>query len=162
MIEMTAGHAVHAMTAGAFTAEAYAQALLARCEAGKALNAFITLEPEHVLEAARAADKRRAAGEPLGPLHGVPIPIKDSVNTAGITTTAGAKALRGFKPAKDAPAVARLKAAGALILGKTNLHELSFGWTSNNLAFGAVHNPYDPTRIPGYDPSFCSQTRRDC
>jgi mandelamide amidase len=149
MIELTAGHAVDALRAGDFAAEAYAQALLARCEAGKALNAFITLEPEAVLEAARAADKHRKAGGKLGPLHGVPIPIKDSVNTAGITTTAGTNALRGFKPAKDAPAVAKLKAAGAIVLGKTNLHELSFGWTSNNLAFGAVHNPYDPARIPG-------------
>ncbi len=115
----------------------------------KSSNAFITLEPDGVREAARAADRLRAAGGALGPLHGLPIPIKDSVNTRDLRTTAGTPALRNFRPSADAPAVARLRAAGAIVLGKTNLHELSFGWTSNNLAFGAVHNPYDLRRIPG-------------
>jgi indoleacetamide hydrolase len=149
LIEMTAGQAVEAMKKGDFTAEAYAQALIARCEAGAYLNAFISFEPDKVLEAARATDRRRKAGGPLGPLHGLPIPVKDSVNTADYPTTAGTRALKGFRPAADAAAVARLKGAGALVLGKTNLHELSLGWTSNNGAFGPVHNPYDPARIPG-------------
>jgi mandelamide amidase len=147
MIELSAGEAVAAMTAGEITAEAYADALLARCAAASHLNAFITLEPEQVRESARAADARRAAGEALGPLHGLPIPVKDSVNTRDLPTTAGTAALRAFRPARDATAVARLRAAGASVLGKTNLHELSFGWTSNNLAFGPVRNPYDPSRI---------------
>jgi Asp-tRNA(Asn)/Glu-tRNA(Gln) amidotransferase A subunit family amidase len=149
MIDLSAHQAVAAMRAGAFTAEAYAEALLARCEAGRGLNAFITLEPDRVREAARTADLRRSAGDPLGALHGLPIPIKDSVNTKDLPTTAGTGALRGFRPTADATAVTRLRAAGASVLGKTNLHELSFGWTSNNLAFGAVRNPYDPARIPG-------------
>jgi indoleacetamide hydrolase len=85
----------------------------------------------------------------LGPLHGLPIPVKDSINTRDYPTTAGTAALRHFRPAVDAPLVTQLRAAGAILLGKTNLHELSYGWTSNNHAFGAVHNPYDPTRIPG-------------
>jgi mandelamide amidase len=149
MIDLSALEAVSAMRTGEVTAEAYADALLAQCEAGRRLNAFITLEPDSVREAARAADRRRAAGASLGPLHGLPIPIKDSVNTRDLPTTAGTPSLRHFRPSDDAPAVARLRAAGATVLGKTNLHELSFGWTSNNLAFGAVHNPYDFARIPG-------------
>ncbi len=149
MIELSATRAVAAMRAGEISAETYAEALLAQCAAGDYLNAFITLEPDSVREAARAADRLRAGGGPLGTLHGLPVPIKDSVNTRDLPTTTGTSALRDFRPAADATAVARLRAAGASVLGKTNLHELSFGWTSNNLAFGAVRNPYDPSRIPG-------------
>ena len=149
MTELSATEAVAAMRSGDITAEDYADALLARCEAGRGLNAFITLEPDKVREAARAADRLRAAGKALGALHGLPIPIKDSVNTRDLPTTAGTSALRAFRPAADAPVVALLRAAGASVLGKTNLHELSFGWTSNNLAFGPVRNPYDLERIPG-------------
>lgn len=149
MIELSASAAVAAMRAGELSALDYAEALLARCAAGAALNAFITLDPAAVRDAARAADAHRAAGGELGPLHGLPIPVKDSVNTAGIETTVGTRALRGWIPARDATTIARLKAAGAIVLGKTNIHELSFGWTSSNLEFGAVHNPYDPSRIPG-------------
>ena len=149
MIELSACDAVAAMRAGDISAEAYAEALLAQCVAGRDLNVFITLEPEPVREAARAADRLRAAGGLLGPLHGLPIPIKDSINTCDLRTTAGTRALSEFHPAADATAVAKLRAAGASVLGKTNLHELSFGWTSNNQAFGAVRNPYDPQRIPG-------------
>jgi mandelamide amidase len=123
--------------------------LLDRCAQRHALNAFIALEPERVLAAARACDRARRAGHRTGPLFGLPIPVKDSVNTAEYPTTAGTPALRHFQPAADAPIVQALRAGGAIVLGKTNLHELSFGWTSNNLAFGAVHNPYDPARIPG-------------
>ncbi len=149
MIELSANAAVAAMQAGEISALDYAEALLARCAAGATLNAFITLDPAAVRAAARAADAHRAAGSLLGPLHGLPIPVKDSVNTAGIETTVGTRALRGWVPARDATTVARLKAAGAIVLGKTNIHELSFGWTSSNLEFGAVRNPYDPSRIPG-------------
>ncbi len=149
MIELSASAAVAAMRAGEMSALDYANALLDRCAAGTALNAFITLDPAAVRAAARAADATFAAGGVLGPLHGLPIPVKDSVNTAGIETTVGTRALRGWIPARDATTVARLKAAGAIVLGKTNIHELSFGWTSNNLEFGAVRNPYDPSRIPG-------------
>jgi Asp-tRNA(Asn)/Glu-tRNA(Gln) amidotransferase A subunit family amidase len=149
MIELSATAAVAAMRAGDITALAYAEALLERCVEGVALNVFITLDPEAVRAGARAADAHRAAGGALGPLHGLPIPVKDSVNTAGIETTLGTKALRRWVPARDATTIARLKAAGAIVLGKTNIHELSFGWTSSNLEFGAVRNPYDPSRIPG-------------
>jgi indoleacetamide hydrolase len=149
LLELSAVQAVKLMATGELAAERYAQALLAQCARHKALNAFITLEPERVLEQARAADRRRASGAAPGALHGLPIPVKDSLNTRDYPTTAGTPALRGFRPAQDAPLVEALLGAGAIVLGKTNLHELSYGWTSNNLAFGAVRNPYDPTRIPG-------------
>ena len=149
MITLSAGDAVAAMRDGRFSALAYAEALLARCAAGAEINAFITLDPDAVRAQAGAADARRAAGEALGPLHGLPMPIKDSINTADLPTTAGTSALRTFRPTADALVVARLRAAGAIILGKTNLHELSFGWTSSNMAYGPVRNPWDLARIPG-------------
>jgi Asp-tRNA(Asn)/Glu-tRNA(Gln) amidotransferase A subunit family amidase len=149
LINLSAGEAVARMSRGELSVERYATALLERCAAGRGLNAFITLEPDQVLEAARACERTRRAGNRPGPLFGLPIPVKDSVNTRDYPTTAGTPALRHFRPAEDAPVIKALRAAGAIVLGKTNLHELSYGWTSNNRAFGAVHNPYDPTRIPG-------------
>ncbi len=149
LLDLSAVFAVRAMRQGDLTAERYASALLDRCEAMKGLNAFISLDAPRVLEAARAADRRRTAGEFLGPLHGLPIPVKDSVNTKDLPTTVGTPALRSFRPAENAAVVQTLLDAGAIVLGKTNLHELSLGWTSNNHAFGAVHNPYDTKRIPG-------------
>ncbi len=149
MIALTAIDAVAAMRDGRFTALAYANALLARCADGADLNAFITLDPDAVRAAARAADARQQAGETLGPLHGLPVPIKDSINTIDLPTTAGTTGLRNFRPIADAGIVTRLRAAGAIVLGKTNLHELSLGWTSSNMAYGPVRNPWDRTRIPG-------------
>ena len=98
LLELSAVDVVAALKRSDFTAERYASALLAQCEAGKSLNAFITIEPDRVLEAARAADRRRAAGGQLGLLHGLPIPIKDSINTKDLRTTAGTLGLRGFRP----------------------------------------------------------------
>jgi indoleacetamide hydrolase len=147
--DLTAGEAVRLLTRGEISAVEYARALLDQCEAGRGLNAFITQRPEQVLAAARECDRRRRTGTPLGPLHGLPIPIKDSVNTRDLPTTAGTPALRHFQPREDAPLVRALRKAGAIVLGKTNLHELSYGYTSNNHAYGAIRNPYDPTRIPG-------------
>jgi Asp-tRNA(Asn)/Glu-tRNA(Gln) amidotransferase A subunit family amidase len=149
LTDLSALEAVGRMTRGELSVERYAEALLARCGAAKSLNAFITLDPDRVMADARDHDRERRAGKPLGALFGLPIPVKDSVNTRDYPTTAGTPALRHFRPKDDAPVVASLRGAGAIVLGKTNLHELSFGWTSNNLAFGAVHNPYDPARIPG-------------
>ncbi len=146
---LSAVDAVARMSRGELSCERYAAALLERCRAAQPLNAFITLEPDRVLESARRRDRERRSGQPPGALFGLPIPVKDSVNTRDYPTTGGTPALKHFRPAEDAPLVASLRAAGAVVLGKTNLHELSYGWTSNNLAFGAVHNPYDPSRIPG-------------
>ncbi len=149
LCDLSAAAAVAHMSQGSLTAERYAQALLSRCQSARALNAFITLDPARVLEDARGRDRERLAGAKPGPLFGLPIPVKDSVNTRDYPTTGGTPALRHFRPAEDAPTVAALREAGAVVLGKTNLHELSFGWTSNNRAFGAVHNPYDLAHIPG-------------
>ena len=149
LTDLSAVEAVARMSRGEMTCEHYAEALLGRCRSAHALNVFITFAPEQVLADARARDRERSAGKPAGPLFGLPIPVKDSVNTRDYPTSGGTPALKHFRPKEDAPVVAALRAAGAIVLGKTNLHELSFGWTSNNLAFGAVHNPYDLTRIPG-------------
>lgn len=147
--ELSATAAIAAMRNGDVQAEDYARALLDRAALLGSLNAFRVLTPDVVLEAARAADKARAAGSKLGLLHGLPIPIKDSVNTAAYPTSNGTASLRNFRPKADASVLTPLLAAGAIVMGKTNLHELSMGWTSNNATFGAVHNPYDSTRIPG-------------
>src|SRR3974390_417380 len=149
LLELSVVEAVARLKRGETTAEHYASALLGRCGQAKAWNHFIPLPQEGVMEAARAADRRRTSGVKLGPLHGLPIPVKDSVNTKDMPTTGGTPALRHFKPKQDAAIVRTLVDAGAIVMGKTNLHELSCGWTSNNQAFGAVHNPYDVRRIPG-------------
>ena len=149
LTELTATAAVEAMRKGDIKAEDYAGALLARAKELESLNAFRVLEPDKVLEAARDADKARASGGSLGLLHGLPIPVKDSVNTKALPTSNGTRALKDFRPTDDATVLKALFAQGAITMGKTNLHELSFGWTSNNGVFGPVRNPYDRARIPG-------------
>lgn len=149
LIRLTAAEAVARMQSGDLRAEDYAKALLGRARQKQALNAFIALAPDHVLEAARAADRKRARGGSPGTLHGLPIPVKDSIFTADYPTTAGTAALKSLDRRVDAPLIARLKEAGAYVMGKTNLEELSTGHTSNNEIFGPVHNPFDPSRIPG-------------
>ena len=149
LTELDASQAVAALRAGDILCEDYARALLDRAQALAHLNAFRTLDRERVLEAARRADKARAGGNALGRLHGLPIPVKDSVNTRELPTSNGTRSLRDFRPKDDAAVLKPLLAQGAIVMGKTNLHELSRGWTSNNGAFGAILNPYDPARIPG-------------
>lgn len=149
LTNLSAVAAVAAMRGGDIRAEDYARALLDRAAATEPLNAFRTLDREMVLQAARAADQYRASGAALGLLHGLPIPVKDSVNTRALPTSNGTPALQSFRPRDDAELLQRLFAQGALLMGKTNLHELSFGWTSHNMAFGAVHNPFDTSRSPG-------------
>jgi aspartyl-tRNA(Asn)/glutamyl-tRNA(Gln) amidotransferase subunit A len=119
------------------------------------LNAYLTVcEEQAFQQAARAesafAGKRRGkSARDLGPLHGIPLSLKDNIYTAGIRTTAGSKILRDFVPLHDAPVVTALKKAGAILLGKTNMHEFAYGVTSNNPHYGPVRNPWDERRIAG-------------
>jgi aspartyl-tRNA(Asn)/glutamyl-tRNA(Gln) amidotransferase subunit A len=121
---------------------------LAQIDARPELNAFISRLDDRALEDARALDAEIRAGRYRGPLHGIPIAVKDLIDVAGTPTTSGS-ALPPRNPTADAPVVARLRAAGAIIIGKTNLHEFAFGTTSEESAFGPVRNPLDPSRSAG-------------
>ncbi|WP_394848974.1 Asp-tRNA(Asn)/Glu-tRNA(Gln) amidotransferase subunit GatA [Pendulispora brunnea] len=126
------------------------QAALAGIEAKNGrLNAFLTVSHESALDQARAVDAKRARGEKLGPLAGVPIGIKDALCTRGVVTTAASKILQGYVPPYDATVVARLRAADAIIIGKTNMDEFAMGSSNENSAYGPVKNPWDPERTPG-------------
>jgi Asp-tRNA(Asn)/Glu-tRNA(Gln) amidotransferase A subunit family amidase len=113
------------------------------------LNAYITVAREEALTRAEELDDLARRRKIQGPLHGLPIAVKDNLDTQGIRTTGGSKILSNWIPPQDAYVVARLKAAGAVILGKTNMHEFAFGITTNNPHYGPTRNPYDRSRIPG-------------
>jgi aspartyl-tRNA(Asn)/glutamyl-tRNA(Gln) amidotransferase subunit A len=113
------------------------------------LNAYITVCAERAREDARRATDELAAGKARGPLHGIPIALKDLYETAGIRTTAGAKIHADHVPAHDCPVAARLRAAGTILLGKLNTHEYAYGVTTNNPHFGPTRNPWNPEHIPG-------------
>lgn len=123
--------------------------MLQRCEHHRKLRALIAQDPEQVLSAARAADRWRAAGKHLGPLHGVPILIKDNIDVLDYPTTAGTPGLAGVYPDGNAPVVQRLLDAGAIVAGKANLHELAVGGTSQNEHFGHVINPWRAEVVAG-------------
>ncbi len=112
-------------------------------------NAFIRVDADEARAAARAADEARAQGSDKGPLHGVPISLKDLINVAGQPTTAASRVLKGGIAVRDAPVVTRLRQAGAILIGKTNMHEFALGTTSEDSAFGAVRHPRDAARSPG-------------
>jgi amidase len=113
------------------------------------LNAVVTLDAARARREADAADVARARGDGLGPLHGLPMTVKDCFETAGLRTTSGAPQLSDHVPAADATAVARLRAAGAVIFGKTNLPALTMDWQTYNPLFGQTGNPWDLSRTPG-------------
>ena len=113
------------------------------------LNAFRTVTPERALADARRAENELFHGRCRGPVHGIPIALKDNIRTRGIRTTAGSAILRDFIPDEDATVVRRLRRAGAVLLGKTNLHEFAYGITSENPHYGATHNPWSEERISG-------------
>lgn len=148
-LDLSLREAANALQKGEMTSEDYTATILEQCQRNAHLNAFITIDPQKTLEAARALDKKRSAGARLGRLHGVPIHFKDSINTKDAQTTNGTGRLKGFKPAEDAGLVTSIFSEGAILLAKANLHELSLGWTSQNAVTGAVRNPYDPTRMTG-------------
>ena len=114
-----------------------------------ALNAFVDWQPEVVLAQARDAEKAVLRGDDLGPLHGVPLSIKSSIDVAGHRCEAGSRLRSGYIAAEDAPLVARLRAAGAVILGVTNTPELLMAWETDNLLYGRTNNPWDVTRTAG-------------
>jgi aspartyl-tRNA(Asn)/glutamyl-tRNA(Gln) amidotransferase subunit A len=125
-------------------------ACLARIELlNPALNAFITVTGEQALADARAAESEIARGRRRGPLHGIPIALKDLFDTAGVRTTAGSAVFADRVPPEDAEVVRRLKASGAIMLGKLNMHEFAYGDTSAQTHFGPVRNPWDRARVPG-------------
>jgi aspartyl-tRNA(Asn)/glutamyl-tRNA(Gln) amidotransferase subunit A len=113
------------------------------------INAFLHVDSAGALEQADAIDKKRASGEKLSPLAGVPIAVKDILAQKGIPTTAGSKILEGWRPPYDSTVVAKLKAAGVVILGKTNMDEFAMGSSTENSAYGTTQNPWDLTRTPG-------------
>jgi Asp-tRNA(Asn)/Glu-tRNA(Gln) amidotransferase A subunit family amidase len=152
VVEKTIPELAAAMRAGAVTSKSLVQAYLARIEAydhtGPALNAIITINPKAIAEA-DAMDRERAARGPRGPLHGIPIILKDNYDTGDMPTTAASIALRGSIPERDGFQVRKLREAGAVIVGKSNLHEFARGITTISTLGGQTRNPYDPTRNPG-------------
>ncbi|MEV6861008.1 Asp-tRNA(Asn)/Glu-tRNA(Gln) amidotransferase subunit GatA [Streptosporangium subroseum] len=138
------------IASGEVSAVEVAQAHLDRIAAVEPqVNAFLHVDAETTLEQARVVDARRAAGEDLGPLAGVPIAHKDVFTTRDMPTTAGSKILEGWRPPYDATVTRRLREAGLVILGKTNLDEFAMGSSTENSAYGTTHNPWDLSRIPG-------------
>jgi Asp-tRNA(Asn)/Glu-tRNA(Gln) amidotransferase A subunit family amidase len=113
------------------------------------LNAFVTVDHEGALRAAALATQELARGVDRGALHGVPVAVKDLVDTAGLTTTMGSRHFAGYLPERDAEVVARLRAAGAIVVGKTTTHEFAYGPTGDRAANGACRNPHDPRRMAG-------------
>ena len=129
---------------GDISAEALAIEVIERCERHSDLRALISQDPEALLRSARQADQRQGSGAELGPLHGVPLLIKDNIDTRDLPTSGGTAALENDVPKHNAPSLQRLLDAGALVAGKGNLYELAVGGTSDNLHFGRVKNPYRP------------------
>lgn len=145
--QLTAHALRDAIQAGTTTAEAACEAALARIvEVDGTLHAFHLVDAERALDRARALDRQ---GAPAGPLHGVPIALKDNLSVAGMKTTAGSKILEHYTPPYNATVVDRLEAAGAVILGKTICDEFSMGSSTENSAFGPSRNPWAPDRAPG-------------
>jgi Asp-tRNA(Asn)/Glu-tRNA(Gln) amidotransferase A subunit family amidase len=158
LLALTATQVVANIKNGTLKAETYMAAMITRAKAASGLNAMIFLNEAEALKAAKAVDADKAAGKTLGALAGLPIVVKDNINTKDMKTTAGTPALRNHQPKKNAPSVQKLIDAGAIVLGKSNLHEWAFGITSTNFTLGTdqsgaaarpCKNPYDNTRIPG-------------
>lgn len=149
-IYWSASALARALRARELSAREIVDACLARIDVvNPSINAVVQLIPERARSEADALDKLADSGHFKGPLHGVPITLKDSLDTAGIVSTGGTLGRRDFVPQQDAPVVARLRAGGAVLLGKTNTPELTLSGETNNLIYGRSNNPYDLTRSPG-------------
>jgi aspartyl-tRNA(Asn)/glutamyl-tRNA(Gln) amidotransferase subunit A len=150
LIATTAAEIAAAIARGDVSAVEVAQAHFDRIAAvDGSVHAFLHLDTDGALAAAREVDRRRAAGEALGPLAGVPLAMKDVVVTEGLPTTAGSKILEGWRPPYDATISRRIKDAGIVMLGKTNMDEFAMGSSTENSAYGPTHNPWDLDKVPG-------------
>ena len=148
-LDLTAHEHARRLRAGEYTARALAEATLARVKAQEpSLNAYITVTDDLALTQADAADARLMAGD-AGPLVGIPVGVKDLLSTKGVQTTAASHMLQGFVPVIDCTVVERLKAAGAVTIGKTNLDEFAMGSSTEHSYFGPTKNPWDLARVPG-------------
>src|ERR1019366_9770988 len=149
-IRSTAAEMAAALAAGTTTSVELTKAHFAQIEkVDVAVHAFLYLDKEGALDQARESDVKRAKGEVPSPLAGVPLALKDVIVQKGIPTTCGSKILEGWRPPYDATVATKLKAAGIVILGKTNMDEFAMGSSTENSAYGPTHNPWDLTRIPG-------------
>lgn len=150
-LELTASQALAAMRSGQISAQDYMRTLLEQAERVADLRSMISLDKAGAMEAARLVDEKRLRGEQLPLLAGLPIVVKDNINTRGLPTTGGTAALRNVRPAENAPALQRLIDAGAIVMGKANMHELAFGATNTNLSpfAGITRNPYNRNHVPG-------------
>ncbi|KAK9828715.1 hypothetical protein WJX72_001687 [[Myrmecia] bisecta] len=146
---MSATDAIKALCTGQMTAVDYAKALLQKADAVTCLNAIQEINATQVLAEAAAIDAKKAAGQDTGPLCGLPLGVKDSIDVAGYKTSAGNKAMKDLLPPRSAPLIDTWKAKNGIIFAKTRLHELSAGGTNVNAYFGAVLNPYNNTRHVG-------------
>ena len=148
--QQEAGDLAKAIRSKALTSRELLEVCLARIDASNPrLNAVVTMDPDGARRAAWAADDAVARGDDLGPLHGLPITVKDALETAGMRSTGGATELRDHVPANDAPAIAKVKAAGAIVFGKTNVPKWSGDSQTHNELFGITRNPWDDSRSPG-------------
>jgi aspartyl-tRNA(Asn)/glutamyl-tRNA(Gln) amidotransferase subunit A len=150
LANLSIADAAAGLRGGDFTSVDLLEAVTARAAMTEAhVHAYLTLDKEGARSAAEAADATLARGEDLGPLHGIPVALKDNMCTLGLETTAGSQILAGWKPPYDGTVVARLRRAGAIITGKTNLDEFAMGSSTENSAYGESRNPWNTDRVPG-------------